>query len=217
MKESSALCFANGHRVGLRGATTKRTGYAFIGWNGVTFYLGAGMLENNGNMDIVAAVLAHEIGHNFGLRHVSSTQNLMYSTITQGYLENDQTTDVINERFDVGILAQMGLPDIKWNRLGGSSFSLHHLRSTSPIEFTSLPALPTGLLTPVSTTLENGVFKSGVKNTAASPMQFFLTQEASAPSNIAGGLSIAPPLTQDRNPHRREGIACGAEGRPATP
>jgi hypothetical protein len=187
-------------------------GYAFIGWNGVTFFLGDGMLDNNGNMDIVAAVLAHEISHNFGLQHIVNPENLMNPTIHKGYLEKTQSDQILGKRFDVGLLAQTGLPDIKWIDLNHSQFSLHHLRSTSAIELGWSAQLSSGPWGTETTTLEHGIFKTGFKNYGDASSRFFRTRAIGVPEVLTHGVHQTSNPFRARNPHHREGIACGAAG-----
>jgi hypothetical protein len=53
-------------------------GYARVGGNGIMGYVGDNLLTFQNGLDIVASVMAHEIGHNLGLNHVGSDQpNLM--------------------------------------------------------------------------------------------------------------------------------------------
>lgn len=55
-------------------------GLAFLGGNGITAYVGSNLLDFEGGWEAIAAVIAHEIGHNLGLDHIVEAQNLMQSS-----------------------------------------------------------------------------------------------------------------------------------------
>lgn len=52
-------------------------GLAFVGGNGVTQYVGSNLLGFDGGRQTIASVVAHEIGHNLGLPHITEAYNLM--------------------------------------------------------------------------------------------------------------------------------------------
>lgn len=70
-------------------------GLAFVDSNGITVYNGSTLLTFTSGMDVVASVMAHEIGHNLGLDHsANGIQNLMSPGGSTGKLIPSQVTTV---------------------------------------------------------------------------------------------------------------------------
>lgn len=53
------------------------SGLAFVGSNGITQFVGSKILGFPNGQETVSSVVAHEIGHNLGLDHITEDQNLM--------------------------------------------------------------------------------------------------------------------------------------------
>jgi hypothetical protein len=89
-------------------------GFAFVGGNGITQFVGSGLLDSNQN--IIADVVAHEIGHNLGLFHTEDgINNLMSPDGTSTELTGDQIVAVLNNDFaiDSGV-APVPIPAAVW-------------------------------------------------------------------------------------------------------
>ena len=78
--------------------TTENTanGLAYVNDNGITMHVGDNLPSFLGGRDVVARVVAHEIGHNLGLDHISDTNNLMNDGSD---LTVSQITTIVNSSF----------------------------------------------------------------------------------------------------------------------
>ena len=56
--------------------TNSVNGLAFVDDNGITVHVGSELLTDQNGRDLIAGVLAHEIGHNLGLDHVTPPSRL---------------------------------------------------------------------------------------------------------------------------------------------
>ena len=67
-------------------------GLAFVGSGGIAMHVGDNLVDFAAGRDTIAAVTAHEIGHNLGLAHVTGTTNLL----SESGRGTDLTTAQIN-------------------------------------------------------------------------------------------------------------------------
>jgi hypothetical protein len=83
-------------------------GYARIRGNGIIGYVGDNLLGFSGGLDVIAGVMAHEIGHNLGLDHTASGQpNLMSPSGTTEQLDTSQIDIARSSNFARTIAAQL--------------------------------------------------------------------------------------------------------------
>ena len=94
-------------------------GLAFIGANGISQYVGSNLLTWSGGQEVIASVVAHEIGHNLGLNHVPDLENLMNVTDEKnGARLNDiQIATALDSPFSVP--APVPLPAAGWLLISG--------------------------------------------------------------------------------------------------
>ena len=74
--------------------------------NGISQYVGSNLLGFDNGRDVIASVVAHEIGHNLGLEHTSIERNLMLSggnarDVDGERLNARQIKDALASRFSV--------------------------------------------------------------------------------------------------------------------
>ncbi len=70
-------------------------GVGYIGSNGIAAFIGSSKLSTQSGHDVIAGVIAHEIGHNLGLDHTTSKiANLMSPGGTSDQISQQQINDV---------------------------------------------------------------------------------------------------------------------------
>ena len=97
-------------------------GLAFVGGNGVAQWAGPNLTGFEGGREVIASVIAHEIGHNLGLDHITETENLMQEggAPNQGErLNSSQIATALASNFSVAV------PEPKFPALLALIFAVH--------------------------------------------------------------------------------------------
>ena len=74
-------------------------GLAFVGGNGIAAQTGDNLVSTAGGRDVIARVIAHEIGHNLGLSHEPGTNNLLSSSGSSSDLNQAQIDTILASTF----------------------------------------------------------------------------------------------------------------------
>lgn len=90
-------------------------GLAYVDGNGSTIHVGDNLVSFSGGREVIARVVAHEIGHNLGLNHVATTNNLMADG---ELLSSSQVTTSLASDFSVELPE-----DVRLLTPGGSAIS----------------------------------------------------------------------------------------------
>jgi len=86
-------------------------GFAFVGGNGITQYVGSSLPGSGNGRDVIASVVAHEIGHNLGLFHTVNVNNLMTPGGNSDDLTSSQISTALDSRF---VVSAVPVPAAIW-------------------------------------------------------------------------------------------------------
>ncbi len=86
-------------------------GLAKVSGNGISQFVGNTLPGSNGGRELIASIVAHEIGHNLGLEHISEANNLMKAGGSGEILNSEQIGDAIASSFSVAVVP---LPAAVW-------------------------------------------------------------------------------------------------------
>ena len=82
-------------------------GLAFVNASGTTIHVGDNLLNFQNGLEVIAGVVAHELGHNLGLNHVQAPSNLLNSgqlpSNGNNFITNGQISTIHNSQFTTPI------------------------------------------------------------------------------------------------------------------
>lgn len=97
------------------------SGVGVVGGSGVRQFVGTNLLDDTGGQEVIASVVAHEIGHNFGLPHIVMFQNLMQAANSPNdgeELNSGQIATALNSGLSVDVVVTppppVPLPAAAW-------------------------------------------------------------------------------------------------------
>lgn len=86
-------------------------GLAFVGGNGITQHVGSNLLNFTLGRELIASVVAHEIGHNLGLNHIGEAQNLMEASGSSDPGERLSVVQISDVRENSNFVVAIAVPE----------------------------------------------------------------------------------------------------------